>query len=131
MRQSLEQMVAATIADGKVDEGEVTALRQEIYADGKVEKEEVEALFQINDACTDGDNHPSFKQLMADAVCDCVLADDVTPGEVSAEEAEFLCDLLMADGSVDDTEKFVLQQIRAKATKINADFDSQLKALGI
>lgn len=123
--------ITAIIADGVVDAAEVAAIRSEIYADGKIEKSEVEDLFKINDAVSGAANDPGWAQLLADAVCDCVLADDVTPGVVSKEEALWLTDLLMADGGVDETEKAVLVQLKAKATSIDPDFATALNSLGI
>ncbi|MCK9429353.1 MAG: TerB family tellurite resistance protein [Candidatus Omnitrophica bacterium] len=127
---SLKDLVAAVIADGKVDADEVTQLRTEIYADSVVSKEEVEALFQINDACS-GNVDPSFVTLMSDAVCDATLNDAGSPGVIDATEAQWLTDLLMKDGGVDATERAVLVAVRAKAISIDPAFDAALKSLGI
>lgn len=132
MKACLTALVSSIIADKAVDSSEVGALRSEIYSDGKVEREEIEALFQINDACSDNEsNCPEWADFLSQAVCDCVLTDDTTPGVLDNEEANWLAGLLMADGSVDETERKVLVAIRAKATSIDSEFDVQLKNLGI
>lgn len=132
MNETLKTLVAAVIEDGKVDADEVAKIREEIFADGKVDRDECDALFEINDACSDNpDNDPGWKQLFADGVESYVLSDETTPGAIDEDEAKYLTEKLMADGQVDDTEKFVLQQIKAKATSIDEPFLKAMERIGI
>ena len=111
--------VAEIIADGVVDADEAAAIRAELYADGLIDKGEMDQLFEINDAVTGNDNAPEWDQLMVDAISDGVLADEESPNEIDAEEAAYLIEKIGADGQVDGVEKAILENIIAKATKID------------
>ena len=112
------EMIDAVIADGVVDADEVQALRDDIFDDGVVDKEEVEAVFEINDAVSGNDNDPGWGVLVADVVCGFALEDEETPGVVDKEEGDFLADLIMGDGEVDDVEKGALAALKEKAESI-------------
>ncbi len=82
------------LADGSIDEAEVTRLRTEIYADGTVEAEEVQLLVDLRNEAKQ--LHPSFTGLFFQALGDYFLAD----GALDAAEAAELRAILFADGSV-------------------------------
>src|SRR6185295_9949435 len=63
---------------GRISAGEVALLRRILYAAGgegnvAITRTEAEALFDINDACRDGQNDPSWTDLFAKAVAASVM----------------------------------------------------------
>lgn len=76
----------------------VEALREEIFADGKVTKEEVLDLWAKKDAQEQTTNE--FDSLFAEAVMAWLLAD----GQIDEEEAKFLIDKINESGNIDDAE---------------------------
>ena len=50
----LQKLKAEILADGRIDEEEVTRIRAELYADGKIDKEEVEFLIALRNEARAG-----------------------------------------------------------------------------
>jgi uncharacterized membrane protein YebE (DUF533 family) len=114
----LQQLKAEVLADGRIDEEEVTRLRDELYADGKIDKEEVEFLIAVRNEAAQV--CPSFEKLFFQAVKDNVLAD----GSIDAEEVSWLRAMLFADGKIDDGEKQFLRQLRSEAGLVTPEFQA-------
>ena len=115
----LNKLVADIIADGKVDAQEVETLRKELYADGKIDREEANALFKINNAVTKNQNDPAWKPFFVDAITMHILGDVNSPGAVDEEEAKWLVAAVEGDGVLDETEKALLINLKAKAKSIS------------
>lgn len=129
--ETLNGLVEAIIADGKIDNDEITQLKDNLYTDGEIDREELEAIFRINDAVSDNpENDPSWPDTFARMVADGVLKDAATPGVIDEEEAQFLTDSIMSDGGVDSAEKAALLLIRQEATSIAPAFDEAMKSVG-
>jgi len=100
---SLTTLMAAIIADGMVDAGEVAQLKEQLLADGVISTAEVVVLFRINDV-TEG-NDPAFQELFVESVAANILAD----GEIDDEEVAMLVALIGDD--VDATEAALLAKL--------------------
>lgn len=85
-----------------MNEDEVKALREEIFADGKVTKEEVELLWAKKDSVEE--TIFEFDELFVEAVMAWLLAD----GVIDDEEAQFLIDKITQDDHIDDAEDTLL-----------------------
>lgn len=119
----LPALVAAVIADGKVDADEVVAIRANLTADGVIDNAEVEALFIMNDAVTGNDNAPEWEQCFVDLISENILDD----GIIDAEEEARLIALIGADGQVDGAEKALLTHL-ATQTELPAGLQALLAA---
>ncbi len=119
------------LADGKVDADEVAKLNTAIFADGKVDRAEADTLFEINDKVSGKENDAGWSDLFVKAISSHVLDDDKSPGEIDEEEADYLIKMVMADGKVDDLEKKLLTNIKAKATKVHEKLQAKFTELGI
>lgn len=84
----------------------VEALREEIFADGKVTKEEVLDLWAKKDA--QEETTAEFDSLFAEAVMAWLLAD----GKIDEEEAQFIVDKINEDEDIDDAEDELLLAIQ-------------------
>ena len=117
------------LEDGVIDEAEVKTIKSIIYGAGgasgaKVDVKEAEWLFEINDAVSGKANHASWQALMVEAISKYVLEDETSPNEVDDTEAEWLIAKIMKDGSMDDVEKAILANIKAKATKLSTNLQA-------
>lgn len=112
---TLQELKADLLADGIIDAAEVAKLKEVLYADGVIDKEEAEFLFEINDAVTGKENDPSWQAFFIQAISDFLLKDEVSPGEIDADEVAWLVEKIGADGQVDGTEKALLENLQKEA----------------
>jgi len=118
---NLEELKAAIIADGKVDAQEVQQLRDVMLADGVIDREEADILFEINDACSDADNDPSWDIFFVEAISSHVLEDEATPGIIDQAEGDYIAGKIAGDGGIDNVEQALLTNLKANATEIQSD----------
>ncbi|MFX0132597.1 MAG: hypothetical protein ACFFDN_03005 [Candidatus Hodarchaeota archaeon] len=119
----LSSLKEAVLEDGIIDETEVQTICKVIYGTGSgagegVDRAEADFMFELNDAVTGKDNHPSWQTLFVEAISKHVLEDEVSPGEVDEDEANWLISRIEGDEQVDDTEKALLKAIKEKAKSI-------------
>ena len=119
MSQNLEQLKADILADGVIDADEVKKIKEFLYEDGIIDREEAEFLFELNDAVTGKKNHPSWKTFMVEAITKFLLEDETSPGVVDDDEADWLISKIMKDNTMDEVERAILENVKAKAKKIS------------
>ena len=103
------------LADGIIDANEVKELETVLFADGKIDEEEATLLFELNDAVSGKENDSSWSKLFVKAVSSYVLDDENSNGEIDEQEAKWLYDNIKGDGQIDDTERELLNNLRAKS----------------
>lgn len=103
------------LADGIIDATEVKRLQKEVYADGVVDRDEADLLFALNDATSGAANDPAWRDFFIQALADHVLKDEVSPGVVDEDEAQYLISKIQADGVVDGNELALLVHVIANA----------------
>lgn len=112
---NLDQLKKYILADGIIDTEEVKTIKSVIYEDGKIDKDEADFLFELNDAVSGKNNASEWKDLFVDAITAFVLEDEVSPNEIDSDEADYLYNQIKGDGQVDDIERTLLENIKAKA----------------
>lgn len=122
----LEKLRNAILEDGVIDENEVLELEKVLYGDGIIDKEEAEFLFELNDAVSGKDNHKSWNKFFVKAICDFVLTDPVSPGEIDADEEAWLRKHIIGDGKIDLLEKELLTALKSKAKIFPSSFNQYL-----
>ena len=120
-----EKLKKELLEDGIIDSAEVAKLKELLYEDGVIDKEEANFLFELNDAVSGKDNAPEWKAFFIQAICDFLLKDEVSPGEIDPDEEKWLLEKIENDGQVDDVEKELLVALKAQAKT----FPSALEAL--
>jgi hypothetical protein len=104
------------LADGGIDDREVAVLRKELFADGKVDDIEMDFLLELR---RDAKKLvPAFHFLVIDALKSCCLEGDA----IKRGTASLLRRWLLA-GPVGYVEKRYLEELRAAARQVPADFD--------
>jgi hypothetical protein len=107
---------ALTLADGTIDDREVSILRDELFADGEIDESELEFLGELRNEAEGAS--PAFMGLYAQAVKAHVLAD----GDISDAETAWLRKAIFADGRVDADEKRLLQELKGQARSTAPSF---------
>lgn len=124
---NLDELKKDLLSDGIIDVEEVETIKHKIYEDGKIDREEANFLFELNDAVTGKDNAPEWKELFIDAITAYVLEDEMTPDVIDEDEADYLYEQINGDGQIDDTERALLENIKAKAKNFPEKLASLLK----
>ena len=124
---NLDELKKDLLSDGIIDLEEVETIKHIIYEDGKIDREEANFLFELNDAVTGKDNAPEWKELFIDAITAYVLEDEMSPDVIDEDEADYLYEQSNGDGQIDDTERALLENIKAKAKNFPEKLASLLK----
>jgi len=113
--KTLEDFKKELLADSIIDAAEVKELEKVLYEDGVIDKEEADFLFELNNAVSGKMNAPEWKDFFVKAITSFVLDDEQSNGEVDEKEAKYLYNQIKGDGQIDDIEKALLENIRAKS----------------
>lgn len=113
--KTLSELKNEILADGIIDANEVKELETVLFADGKIDKEEATLLFELNDVVSIKDNDSSWSDLFVKAVSSYVLDDENSNGEIDEEEAKWLYENIKGDRQIDDTERKLLNNLKAKS----------------
>ncbi len=106
----------ALLLDGRIDLKETAVIREEIFADDRVDKSELEFLFSLRrDA-------ESVVQAFSDLFFAAVKKHMLEDGSISTAEAKWLRKMIFADGTVDDDEKKLMQELKAGARDTAPEF---------
>ena len=124
---NLNELKKDLLSDGIIDIEEVETIKHKIYEDGKIDREEANFLFELNDAVTGKDNAPEWKELFIDAITAYVLEDEMSPDVIDEDEADYLYEQINGNGQIDDTERALLENIKAKAKNFPEKLASLLK----
>ena len=124
---NLDELKKVLLSDGIIDVEEVETIKHKIYEDGKIDREEANFLFELNDAVTGKDNAPEWKELFIDAITAYVLEDEMSPDVIDEDEADYLYEQINGNGQIDDTERALLENIKAKAKNFPEKLASLLK----
>lgn len=113
---------AFLLADGGIDDREVSVLRAELFADGRADDTEVDFLLELK---RDAQRlAPAFHFLVIEALKSCcVKGDAIAPGTAS------LLRRWMSPGKVGYVERRYLDELRAAAKQVPADFDELCRQL--
>lgn len=113
--KTLEELKKELLADGIIDADEVKELEEVLYEDGVIDKDEADFLFELNNAVSGQKNAPEWKEFFVKAITSFVLEDETSPGVIDDDEAKYLYDQIKGDGQIDEIEKSLLENIKAKS----------------
>ena len=130
----LESLKTAVLEDGIIDADEVETIKTVIYGTGSgegegVDRAEADFLFDLNDATSGKENASSWNDLFVEALAKHVLEDEISPGEIDEDEAEWLINRIEGDDKYDDNEKALLTHIKIHAKKINTKLQFKIDLL--
>jgi|SaaInl8_200m_RNA_FD_contig_123_8634_length_3055_multi_8_in_0_out_2_4 hypothetical protein len=120
----IESLKTAILEDGIIDDNEVEMIKKVIYGTGggageKVDRSEADFLFELNDAASGKENASGWKDLFVEALSKHVLEDEVSPGVIDEDEADWLISHIEGDETYDENEKALLLNIKTNAKEIH------------
>lgn len=124
---NLQDLKTSILEDSIIDEVEVKKIEEVLYDDGVIDQEEADFLFELNDAVSGNDNHSSWESFFIKAICDFLLEDEVSPGEIDDDECKWLVGKIEGDGQVDSIEKNLLISLKSKAKNFPIELNNLLK----
>jgi len=114
----LQEIEQAILAKGRVDGAELEALRQQLYAGGKIERRQADFLVELHKRVQH--RTPAFEQFFYQAIKDHILAH----GQINAEEAAWLRQMVCANGKIKDEERKLLHELKGEAKKVSREFEA-------
>jgi hypothetical protein len=113
----LRQIEQDIMATGKVSGHELKVLRQQMYVSGKIDRRGADFLVEIHKRV----QHltPAFEHFFYQAIKDHILGH----GRIDAEEADWLRQMLFADGIIDDKERKFLHELKGEAKQVSQEFE--------
>jgi hypothetical protein len=114
----LRQIEQDIMATGKVSGRELKVLRQQMYVDGKIDRRGADFLVEIHKRV----QHltPAFEHFFYQAIKDHILGH----GRIDVEEADWLRQMLFADGNIDDRERKFLHELKGEAKEVCPKFEA-------
>ena len=113
-RRTLSDIADEIINQGSINADQVKEIRLEIFSETRVmermlmdeiiDREEAELLFSINDTLPDGLYDNSWHDLFVEAITSHVLKDEISPGSLDEEEAQFILMKVQKRGTLSRTD---------------------------
>ena len=117
----LQEIEQAILAKGRVDGAELEALRQQLYAGGNIERRQADFLVDLHKRVQH--RTPAFEQFFYQAIKDHILAH----GQINAEEAAWLRQMVCANGNIKDEERKLLHELKGEAKQVSPEFETLFK----
>jgi hypothetical protein len=115
---SLREIEERVVANGRVEGHEVRLLRERLYADGKIDRDEADFLVVVHKRT--GHHSDQFQQFYYDAIKRHILED----GRITAEETEWIRQMIERDETLEDEERRFLEQLRGEAREVSPEFEA-------
>lgn len=116
MQQSDYQELRKRIfANGKIDNDDVSLLREALLTNQAMTREKGNFLFDIKDNTSRSNQCDAFKEFFVEAITMLLLDDDSSPGEISEEEAKWLRAKIRFKGYTDKTDDMLINNLKRKS----------------
>ena len=112
------EFVSAALADKKIDDSEVPAIREYLYQDGRLDLEDVKLLVELYCGATEYSS--AFEDLFFSVLDEVILAD----GEIQPSEQFYLLKMLYSDREIRDREKEFLLRLKGTASRTTPEFEA-------
>ncbi len=112
------EIVSTMLADKKIDDSEVPAIREHIHQDGRLDLDDVKLLVELY--CGATEYCDAFEDLFFSVLEEVFLAD----GRIQPSEQFYLLKMLYSDRKITEREKAFLLNLKQSADHTTADFDA-------
>ena len=112
------ELLSTILANQKIDDGEVGAIREQIYRDGQLDLDDVRLLIELY--CEAREYPATFETLFFDVLKKVFLAD----GEVTPDEQYHLLKMLYSDRVIRTRELEFLRELKREAKHVSPEFDT-------
>jgi len=111
------ELLSSTLADKKIDNEEVDAIREQIDLDGQLDLDDVRLLIELY--CEAREYPAAFENLFFDVLKKVILAD----GEISPIEQYSLLKMLYSDRVIRTRELDFLRELKREAKHVSPEFE--------
>ena len=111
----IEDLKKKVIKDGRIDDSEVTLIKEYIDSEGGMNKELGNFLFELKNSASKGKLPSSFKNLFVDEISALLLEDEISPGEIDDDEAKWLRAKIQYNGKIDEYDSSLLENLKEKS----------------
>jgi len=105
------------LANGRVDGPELEALRRIFPADAPIERQAAEFLAVLHKRVQH--HNPAFERFFYQSIKRHLLDD----GRIDAERADWLRQMVLQDGVVEDAERKLLRELKGEARGVSPEFE--------
>ena len=114
--EKLETIRDRVIKSGELTAADVVELKEIILVPGAMNMHKGNTLFEIKEYAMKGKKiDPHFKRLFVDAITKFLLEDELSPGRIDAEEAQWLRARIQYNGDYDSYDRAVVETLRKKS----------------
>jgi hypothetical protein len=114
----LNDFLANNLADRKITDAEVPAIRERVHADGQLNLDDVKLLVELY--CTADQRCAAFDEFFFEVLEDVLLED----GEIQPSEQFYLLKMLYSDREIRQPERQFLQNIRRRVKNCPPEFEA-------
>ncbi|HYW79344.1 MAG TPA: hypothetical protein VE890_07180 [Thermoguttaceae bacterium] len=112
------EFVSSVLADKRIEESEVPAIRAQIHQDGRLDLDDVKLLVELY--CGATDHCDAFEDLFFTVLEEVFLAD----GQIQPSEQFYLLKMLYSDRKITEREKAFLANLQQSANHTTPEFDA-------
>lgn len=113
--KDLAQLRKTIISDGHLSIKDVQLLRHTMFDDEGMTREKADFLFKLKDTISQEHQIAEFKDLFVEVITTFLLEDEVSPGEIDAEEAKWLRGKIQTKGYTDKLDILLLNSLKNKS----------------
>lgn len=115
---SLRDIEERVVANGRIEGHEIRLLRELLYADGKIDRDEADFLVGVHKRVVNRSHQ--FQQFFYDTIKKHILED----GRITAEETEWIRQMIEHDERLEDEERKFLHQLKGEAERVSPEFEA-------
>lgn len=111
---TLNELNSKIATGDKITDSDVFKIHEYLF-EGGMTRDKGNFLFDLKNHAAKGKLPASFKSLFVDAICNLLLEDENSPGEMDSDEAKWLRAKIQYNGRIDDFDKALLNAIKQKS----------------
>jgi hypothetical protein len=126
-KDEADSILHQIITTQEVDAGQVEKLEGFVNSDWIVDHDETELLFKVNQAIAGNDEGcPEWTNFFANTVTKIIVLDMETPGEIDAEEGDWIGGLFEQYSVGNQTESHLCDELRKATTRVEGKIADRL-----
>lgn len=116
MMEDLAALRKSLVRDGRLSDKDVDRLREELlYDEEGMTMEKGNLLFELKETVSKQNLSPKFSDLFVDAICNLLLEDEDSPGEIDDSEAKWVRAKIQAKGYMDRYDHRLVKALRKRS----------------
>lgn len=114
--ESLLDLRRRLVSDGQLSDSDIDQLRERLlHDDDGMTMEKGNLLFELKETVSASHLSSKFADLFVDGICELLLADVDSPGEIDDDEAKWVRAKIQAKGFIDKYDKKLIKELRRRS----------------